>query len=430
MLGNGTLASPFIIQSATDLNNVRNNLTSYYQLGNDIDLSSIANFVPIGTNASRFKGQFDGKNFTISNLKIDTTTQYTALFAHIDVTAVVKNIKFMNANVKTTTTGAAVAVGVAYANSTSKSLIDNIAVYDSQITGEIRVSSICAMLQGTLKNCYSDAHLTTTSALYPRSSGITMCDVSMNDSVSDCVFNGTIEATTTNTSANYFISPTVLEANADSITNCYYNSDKYTYAPSTKSVGLTTQQFADSTNFNLDENYWSFGKVPYLKAFGVQVVPNRHKVTVESTIGNITSSVKTAKKKFVNTTTYLQRGKSDISVFKRLNKNVTTYINSIYASATQTNRQVTRIDIKVSSYMQPITCSASIKGKKKAYRYANSYITKITANARISTNASLEITDKLMAWGEVIENQSSHSANFNTSYVYYIENPSNGEEIY
>jgi hypothetical protein len=68
-----------------DLNQIRNNLNSHYKLGRDIDLSSIANWVPIGTADtadSPFGGNFDGDHYTISNMTIDSSLQHVGLFGY------------------------------------------------------------------------------------------------------------------------------------------------------------------------------------------------------------------------------------------------------------------------------------------------------------------------------------------------------------
>ena len=46
-----------------------------YTLGNDIDLSSISNWEPIGTLANPFTGTLDGNGYKISNLVINRPTE-------------------------------------------------------------------------------------------------------------------------------------------------------------------------------------------------------------------------------------------------------------------------------------------------------------------------------------------------------------------
>ena len=76
--GSGTQADPYLVETAEQLDNIRENLSAHYKLANTIDLSSVANFKPIGTLDTPFKGTFvcdldeSGKpKFAIKNLKIE-----------------------------------------------------------------------------------------------------------------------------------------------------------------------------------------------------------------------------------------------------------------------------------------------------------------------------------------------------------------------
>ena len=69
--GEGTQSSPYQITNATQLNEIRNDLSAHYVLHNDIDMSSISNWIPIGDADAKFSGTIDGNNYTIENLKIN-----------------------------------------------------------------------------------------------------------------------------------------------------------------------------------------------------------------------------------------------------------------------------------------------------------------------------------------------------------------------
>ncbi len=83
--GSGTAEDPWKIATAKQLDRVRDNLKAHYVLVDDIDLSSFANWTPIGSFRSKsdapedaevphpdyaFSGTFDGAGHTISNLTI------------------------------------------------------------------------------------------------------------------------------------------------------------------------------------------------------------------------------------------------------------------------------------------------------------------------------------------------------------------------
>lgn len=91
------------VGNATQLTNMRSNLSRHYvQLAN-IDLSGVTNWEPIGTAASPFTGIFDGNGFEITGLKINRT-DYVGLFGYCRFNDAVKipnlrGIQITNANV-------------------------------------------------------------------------------------------------------------------------------------------------------------------------------------------------------------------------------------------------------------------------------------------------------------------------------------------
>src|SRR6185312_15980180 len=93
--------SCILIKTAAQLNAIRNNLGASYCLANDIDLSSIANFVPIGTSGTPFTGNFFGNNHTVRNLKINASTQYVGLFSALSG-AIIRDLTLENVKVVTT----------------------------------------------------------------------------------------------------------------------------------------------------------------------------------------------------------------------------------------------------------------------------------------------------------------------------------------
>ncbi len=100
--GSGTENDPYLIFYADQLTQVRNFLGKsgvYFKLMSDIDLtdwieenSPNQGWQPIGVSSSKFKGIFDGNNYTISNLNIDRpSTSGVGLFGYADG-ATFKNI--------------------------------------------------------------------------------------------------------------------------------------------------------------------------------------------------------------------------------------------------------------------------------------------------------------------------------------------------
>lgn len=104
--GLGTVEDPYIITTPEHLNNVRNYPGKYFELGRDIDLTAYigtaeaqgvgwnagAGWVPIGTDATKFTGNFDGKGYDITGLFINGVQNDVGLFG-VAENATIKNLK-------------------------------------------------------------------------------------------------------------------------------------------------------------------------------------------------------------------------------------------------------------------------------------------------------------------------------------------------
>lgn len=97
--GDGTSGNPYQIITALQLNEVRNHLSSYFILNNDIDLADFLSETGSGYNVGEFwqpiynfTGNFDGNNHKIFNLKINRpTTNNIGLFG-TSTNAVISNL--------------------------------------------------------------------------------------------------------------------------------------------------------------------------------------------------------------------------------------------------------------------------------------------------------------------------------------------------
>jgi hypothetical protein len=112
--GIGDIDSPFIICNANELQAVKNYPDKVFRLGNNIDLSSIPNFMPIGgcggdydcvnRDDEPFTGSFDGDGYKISNLKInidepDTDVRGVGFFGRVDSSALITNVQLDKADI-------------------------------------------------------------------------------------------------------------------------------------------------------------------------------------------------------------------------------------------------------------------------------------------------------------------------------------------
>ena len=156
--GTGTEADPYKISSvadlqqlATDVNGGNNYSGKYFKVTADIDLSSISNFTPIGTEDNPFKGTFDGGGYKISNLKINMSeADEVGLFGEVNG-GTIKNVTLESASV-TGCNYVGALVGFFGENST----IENCKITNSQIYayGEYDVGGLVGSNIGTIKNCW------------------------------------------------------------------------------------------------------------------------------------------------------------------------------------------------------------------------------------------------------------------------------------
>ncbi len=96
--GSGTQSNPYVITNVNQLQEMNNDLDAWYKLGNAIDASDTVNwnggagFLPVGSDANPFTGNFDGNGFNISGLYINNgSSNYTGLFGY-SVNSTISNV--------------------------------------------------------------------------------------------------------------------------------------------------------------------------------------------------------------------------------------------------------------------------------------------------------------------------------------------------
>lgn len=103
--GSGTSNDPYLVADVYGLQSVKYYLSSYFRLSSSIDASSTegwnngAGFVPLGNGLSPFTGSFEGDDLQITNLTINTDSDYAGLFGYIYSGAQVSNLRLINVNV-------------------------------------------------------------------------------------------------------------------------------------------------------------------------------------------------------------------------------------------------------------------------------------------------------------------------------------------
>ncbi|MFC4601735.1 immunoglobulin-like domain-containing protein [Cohnella hongkongensis] len=127
----GSPEKPYLVRTDEDLYRVREDLNASYRLAADIDLSAYSNWEPIGNSVSPFRGTFDGANYTISGMTIDSDDDYIGLFGQTAGDSVtIQNVRLVDVNITSQSTTVQVGglVGVA-----TRGRITN-----NSVTGEIK----------------------------------------------------------------------------------------------------------------------------------------------------------------------------------------------------------------------------------------------------------------------------------------------------
>ncbi len=261
-----------VIKTAQELNDIRNNLdadgniTGKYILMNDIDLSSYANWDPIG----RFWGILDGNGHVIKNLTINRPDEdNVGLFANTTY-AEIKNLGLTNVNVKGNRW-----VGGLIGYSGNSDIESCYAT--GNISGNEQIGGLCGICVGNLhnidvggiSNSYADVNVTGNKNVGGIAGGCVIYSV-----IKNCLFTGEFTGSeNVGGIAGYSLS--------GKIENCFWleNQDGSTggstdgigddQGTSSGNSGLTEDEMGNSDNFTdagWDEDIWDLtGGTPTLK---------------------------------------------------------------------------------------------------------------------------------------------------------------------
>ena len=141
-----------LIYTVEDLQKIKNNLSGHYKLMADLDLTGI-DWTPIGTSSDKFTGSFDGNNYTIKNLTIDSAeSDNIGLFGYAE-DAKFQNIVMENVSVKGNNY-----VGALVGYVTGDSDLKNIEIKSGNVEGIYSVGMIAGQgyyLQGDVNNLFT-----------------------------------------------------------------------------------------------------------------------------------------------------------------------------------------------------------------------------------------------------------------------------------
>ena len=162
--GLGTDESPYLISDPNTLkafqeyinNDEKHGAGEYFELTNDIDLCDEL-WTPIGTENQKFQGIFDGNNYTISGLNINSNSENQGLFGCIGGSSIVKNL-----TVEGSVTGSENVGGIVGSMKDSAS-VENCS-NTGTVNGNISIGGIVGYseITGTISNCYNTGKVTGT----------------------------------------------------------------------------------------------------------------------------------------------------------------------------------------------------------------------------------------------------------------------------
>ncbi|WP_253736947.1 choice-of-anchor D domain-containing protein [Halohasta salina] len=157
--GSGTETDPYIIENASELQAIEDDLTAHYELGATVDASGTAEwnggsgFSPIGTDEnSQFTGRLDGEGNVITGLSIDrSTTDNVGLFGYVGSDGLVRDVVIDDAEIR----GGNFSVG-------GLAGINNGTVTDAVATGSVNATEEVGGLVGRNTGTITESASTTT----------------------------------------------------------------------------------------------------------------------------------------------------------------------------------------------------------------------------------------------------------------------------
>ena len=160
--GSGTSGNPYIVASATQLNEVRNDLTAYYRQTALIDLSGFPNWTRMGntiTVGDNFTGTYDGNGYKVTGLSITSTSATgNGLFGVVGPGGTVKNLGVAG-SVAGSNFWLGLLVGYNYGGT-----IENCYSTGSVTTSSNIAGGLIGSTSGPVSKCYSTATVSATGA--------------------------------------------------------------------------------------------------------------------------------------------------------------------------------------------------------------------------------------------------------------------------
>lgn len=289
MTGSGTAEDPYVVWNVTDLQDMNNDLSAYYELGCDIDASDTvtwnggAGFAPIGT----FTGDFDGNYYTISNLYMSRSTNALGLFGVVQGIATdyvsIRNVILIGVNI-TGATGSSYMTGGLVGNAEylnlnrcfvhgvvdgwtdagllAASLSEHTTVNECASVGDVSAfkdaGGLVGSCGGDIYDCYSRAHIDVED--YPagtgQQSGGLVGVVSATGTVEDSYSTGTVDCL--DAGGCSYLGGLIGRCDG-SCTDCFWDKETSNWLTSACGTGKTTAEMKTKSTFT--DAGWNFDTI-------------------------------------------------------------------------------------------------------------------------------------------------------------------------
>jgi len=159
--GAGTQGDPYVIAEPNHiqlLSNTTGDWGKHFIMNADIDLVDYneVNLNTIGNSIDHFTGVFDGNSHSISNLTLDTSQHYLALFGYVDdPNAVIKNVNLVDPNIQA---GSGQSIGTLIGQ-IDDGTVDNCHVTGANVSGSERIGGLIGFSFVNVSNCSTVANV-------------------------------------------------------------------------------------------------------------------------------------------------------------------------------------------------------------------------------------------------------------------------------
>ncbi|MFD0715620.1 S-layer homology domain-containing protein [Paenibacillus sp. GCM10027626] len=250
--GDGSLENPYLIETAKQLNAVRDDLNAHYQLISDIDISGYSSgegWKPIGNDTAPFQGMFDGQNYVIKHLTINRNEQDQGLFGVVGNGGQISNVALEEVNIHVFDRGIG---GLAGKNNGEI----NESYVKGTVTGADEVGGLVGHNAGEIHHTYSTSRVTA-NVNFGKAGGL----VGYNDEgeIHHSYAGGEVTANNTEGVAGGLVG---VNESSGRVNNSYWNISAYDTIPPDNGVGtpVTEDEMKQRGTFN----DWDFTDVWYL----------------------------------------------------------------------------------------------------------------------------------------------------------------------